>query len=1332
MHPCLRLRFFLFLTMAFCLPVPGQAQILTWLYPGGAGGSGTFQTGSNWTPNAVPGSMTTVRFLNNTTTTVNFSASATTAAFIEQQGNVTLNLTTSQSYTLTNLNGFTVANAGGQTAYLTISGGGSLHVTNFNSGIATAANSLGIVNVMGSGTSLITDAWNDVGVQGNGQVYVTNGARYQTGGFSSLGYGPGSQGIVRAEGSGSTFTSGQGMAIGNSGSGYVNAFTGGTVNLGANIVMAVNPGSTGGMQIGVAVVNPAGAGTLSSNGLTIGAAGNGIIYLFNGSVANNVGTVNIAASAGSTGELDLGHPSAPGVPGGYWNQSGGSIYVGGTASGAGGNGLIRALDGAVINVTGAGNGIVVRNGHGSIILDGGTINTPTLSGFASDLPTTSTPGLMRGTLNINGGTFLSNDGTSHERFFLTSDAGQVNVNLNGGASFGLSSLWVGGTGGNFFNIQGGSVVNISGIPSQSGVVVGIKGSTTANAILKVDGAGSQLNTSSDEVILLGSSAYGGLIGSGTLQVQNNGTVNANNTLICVGNLSGTTGVLNVNSGGTINSSSVFIGGWDGGPGGTGIVTVGSGGTINVIGTGNGITLYSGLGTLTLDGGTINTPNLTMPDSQINNNTLLRGTININGGTFNHGNKSLLLFASSDSLNFNLLNGATTSSLYNLFVGNAGGTNKLTVQGGSHLNTAASSAIGYQGSNTNTATVTITGANSNWSMANSSVFVGYGGGGTLNIQNGASLGTFGGTVALGGTGGDEGVVNVSGSSGIVSALGEIGYATGSKGTVNMGSPPGTVLSYWYPSTGLAIGGNFSNAGGTGTLNLNSGSVVNGPTVILWPEGTVNINGGYLQLSNLLTNGGKIQFNAGQVTFQGDWAADYQQLSAIFGANPTMKTAQLLSTVGNTQLISDLSLDGGTFLTGSITGGYLLHLNTGRFYLTNSNLVVGTGGALGATLNIPTNLMVGVLNQNNTINISADGRVFLSGGTLLTTPDSAGIVNNGQIQLLHPLSQITGGPITNNGLILGSGQISTNLTNAATGTIRVSTGERLAFAGSSNVNSGNINLVGGTVEFFGQLTNSATGAITGRGTLATSTTTPGGLGLVNNGVLLFSSGNTDIYGDVQNNAGARIVTSGAGITTFYDDVVHNGAEIRTNASSRTVFFGNQSGAGNFTGTGTVEYNGDYRPGNSPANVHYEGSVVFNSTAGLFIELGGRLPGSEFDRLTIQGNIDLSGLLNLQLIHGFIPNPGDSFTIIDNQGIASINGIFTGLTEGTLFTSNGTLFQITYQGGDGNDLMITAVPEPGTVILVGISALLTAGYSWKRYRVRRRFLNESVENAMTTTAW
>lgn len=57
-----------------------------------------------------------------------------------------------------------------------------------------------------------------------------------------------------------------------------------------------------------------------------------------------------------------------------------------------------------------------------------------------------------------------------------------------------------------------------------------------------------------------------------------------------------------------------------------------------------------------------------------------------------------------------------------------------------------------------------------------------------------------------------------------------------------------------------------------------------------------------------------------------------------------------------------------------------------------------------------------------------------------------------------------------------------------------------------------------------------------------------------------------------------------------------------------------------------------------------------------------------------------------------PGNGFVIIDNDGTDPIDGIFAGKPEGSAFSVNGTTFTIGYQGGDGNDVVLTvAAPTP-----------------------------------------
>jgi Ca2+-binding RTX toxin-like protein len=76
------------------------------------------------------------------------------------------------------------------------------------------------------------------------------------------------------------------------------------------------------------------------------------------------------------------------------------------------------------------------------------------------------------------------------------------------------------------------------------------------------------------------------------------------------------------------------------------------------------------------------------------------------------------------------------------------------------------------------------------------------------------------------------------------------------------------------------------------------------------------------------------------------------------------------------------------------------------------------------------------------------------------------------------------------------------------------------------------------------------------------------------------------------------------------------------------------------------------------------------------------------------------NVTLSLGFTPAQLQSFKIIDNLTPGAILGQFDNLIDGGSITAsfNGNTYAFTadYQGGDGNDLVLT-VPEPGAVALV-----------------------------------
>ena len=62
--------------------------------------------------------------------------------------------------------------------------------------------------------------------------------------------------------------------------------------------------------------------------------------------------------------------------------------------------------------------------------------------------------------------------------------------------------------------------------------------------------------------------------------------------------------------------------------------------------------------------------------------------------------------------------------------------------------------------------------------------------------------------------------------------------------------------------------------------------------------------------------------------------------------------------------------------------------------------------------------------------------------------------------------------------------------------------------------------------------------------------------------------------------------------------------------------------------------------------------DATGSLEVEIGGLAPGSDHDRLRTLGSITLDGGLTVQLVNGFVPTPGDSFTVMSSS-FGTVNG-------------------------------------------------------------------------------
>jgi hypothetical protein len=292
------------------------------------------------------------------------------------------------------------------------------------------------------------------------------------------------------------------------------------------------------------------------------------------------------------------------------------------------------------------------------------------------------------------------------------------------------------------------------------------------------------------------------------------------------------------------------------------------------------------------------------------------------------------------------------------------------------------------------------------------------------------------------------------------------------------------------------------------------------------------------------------------------------------------------------------------------------------------------------------------------------------------------------------------LTNAGTFVGSLRSTGTFANQSTGEVRLASGQSMISEGTgAHTNAGLIDAVGASVEFDGALTNVAnTGLIYGRNAVLRFDG-----GLTNQGSLALSFGTSDIYGDIDNQAGGEIVVSGLSNASFLGDLTNNGG-VQTGTGSTTVFFGDVTGAGNFSGAGQVLVEGDLRPGNSAAAVSFGGDLFLGSQTVLGIELGGTTAGSEHDQLIVAGDLMIAGVLAVSVIDSFEVGAGDSFHIFD---ASSISGSFSSISLpallGPLFWNTSSLLSTG---------LLQVIPEPNTALLLSLGLV---GLSARRRSLR-----------------
>ena len=388
------------------------------------------------------------------------------------------------------------------------------------------------------------------------------------------------------------------------------------------------------------------------------------------------------------------------------------------------------------------------------------------------------------------------------------------------------------------------------------------------------------------------------------------------------------------------------------------------------------------------------------------------------------------------------------------------------------------------------------------------------------------------------------------------------------------------------TFLSLGDDVpGNGSAVGIMNITEGATV--------ATGTQAYLGHYTGTTGTATVGSTTANTStwdidGELTLAGTEGSSSGSGSGTLNVN----TGGLVDIASNLRIrnLGDVNLDGGEIRVGGnilfTDAGSTFNFNTGTLRYTNAAGYTLTGAELESVLGVgPTLVADQHIAVNGLLVFGAPLRV--NGGTL-----SIGSINAANMAMVD----FDAGTInlTDTSLVVtNAGLFGKDLTIQPDQTI--------------NVTNNTFIQSDGTMTVVGNF--STGGTITNNGDLALIDST--GSGKTLNGTLVTPAGSTvTLIGDI----------------TFNDSV---------------------SGAGGFFGPGTATFAGGFSPGDSPATVTFEGDVVLESTNTLFLEIGGVIPGTEHDRLEIDGTAMIDGTLNVSLINGFTPSVGNNFGFLFANG-------------------------------------------------------------------------------------
>jgi autotransporter-associated beta strand protein len=292
-------------------------------------------------------------------------------------------------------------------------------------------------------------------------------------------------------------------------------------------------------------------------------------------------------------------------------------------------------------------------------------------------------------------------------------------------------------------------------------------------------------------------------------------------------------------------------------------------------------------------------------------------------------------------------------------------------------------------------------------------------------------------------------------------------------------------------------------------------------------------------------------------------------------------------------------------------------------------------------------------------------------------------NGTLEMTQMAANTFTGSTTINGgaIYLGHAAGATALPGAVT----VANGAVLQNNNPEQIGDGSLVTMNGS--WFMQSYGETIGALGGNGTIS------------HTGLLVISGAATSTFaGDLTGTGGLTRAGTGTTImtagSTYSGTTTITGGELDVDGNVTATAFtvsGGVLGGGGAIGAVSLTA-GTLSPGKAgTTSTLSTGNLDLGGTAKLLVQLDGGTAGTGYDVVHVVGTVTLSGIL--QVSRGFSPAVGDHFIIIDNDGADPVSGTFAGIPNGGAYTADNLTMDVSYDGGDGNDvvLTITAVGPP-----------------------------------------